>query len=140
MISNRMKKRFSRIVAGLVSAAMTLTMVPDVWLPVHAEIVRDQIENADIFDANAGNGNDMTEPMNGYEYTLYEFGGHKYAYVANALLWNEAKEVCEKWGGHLAYIESAEEDRFISSINRSNYVCKRQMGRWLLLYKSSVYM
>lgn len=127
MISNRMKKRFSRIVAGLVSAAMTLTMVPDVWLPVRAEIVRDQIENAEIPDTSTINRNDTTDPMNGYEYTLYEFDGHKYAYVATALLWNEAKEVCEKWGGHLAYIESVEEDRFISSINKSDYVA---LGGW----------
>ena len=33
------KKRINRIIAGLVSAAMAFTMVPDVWLPVHAEIV-----------------------------------------------------------------------------------------------------
>ena len=127
MISNRVKKRFNRVVAGLVSAAMTLTMVPDVWLPVHAEIVRDQIENAEIPDTSTINRNDTTDPMNGYEYTLYEFDGHKYAYVATALLWNEAKEVCEKWGGHLAYIESVEEDRFISSINKSDYVA---LGGW----------
>ena len=58
MISNRMKKRFSRIVAGLVSAAMTLTMVPDVWLPVYAEIVRDEIANAEIEAEYSENSND----------------------------------------------------------------------------------
>ena len=49
MISNRIKKRFSRIVAGLVSAAMTFTMVPDVWLPVYADSVRNEIADADIY-------------------------------------------------------------------------------------------
>lgn len=66
MISNRMKKRFSRIVAGLVSAAMTLTMVPDVWLPVYADSVRNEITNADIYsDVGAEEWNRLSklDPM-----------------------------------------------------------------------------
>lgn len=40
----KVQKRINRIIAGLVSAAMAFTMVPDVWLPVHAEIVSNQIK------------------------------------------------------------------------------------------------
>ena len=43
MISNHVKKRVERILAGLVSVAMTLTMVPEIWLPINAQIVRDEI-------------------------------------------------------------------------------------------------
>ena len=58
MQSLKFKKRISRIIAGLVSAAMTFTMVPDVWLPVHAEIVRDEIANAEIEAEYSENSND----------------------------------------------------------------------------------
>ena len=55
MISNRVKKRVDRILAGLVSVAMTLTMVPEIWLPIHAEIVGKEIANAEIStDATSG--------------------------------------------------------------------------------------
>ena len=63
------KKRINRIIAGLVSAAMAFTMVPDVWLPVHAEIVSNQIKNADI-----GTAADRNE-LDKYSYTKYEFNG-----------------------------------------------------------------
>ena len=49
MISLKVKKRLNRIIAGIVSAAMTLTMIPDVWLPVYADSVRNEITGADIF-------------------------------------------------------------------------------------------
>lgn len=48
MIGYSVKMKIKRIIASATAAAMTLTMVPDVWLPVHAEIVRDEIVNADI--------------------------------------------------------------------------------------------
>ena len=54
MISLKVKKRLNRIIAGIVSAAMTLTMVPDVWLPVYADSVRNEIVNEDV----AGQNND----------------------------------------------------------------------------------
>ena len=47
MISSRVKKRVDRILAGLVSAAMALTMVPEIWLPIHAQLVRDEIIDAE---------------------------------------------------------------------------------------------
>ena len=55
MISSRVKKRVDRILAGLVSAAMALTMVPEIWLPINAEIVGKEIANAEIStDATSG--------------------------------------------------------------------------------------
>lgn len=115
------KKRINRIIAGLVSAAMAFTMVPDVWLPVHAEIVSNQIKNADI-----GTAADQNE-LDKYSYTKYEFNGNTYAFIENEMLWNEAREVCEKLGGHLAYINSEAEQEFITEITKNYYTA---LGGW----------
>ena len=115
------KKRINRIIAGLVSAAMAFTMVPDVWLPVHAEIVSNQIKNADI-----GTAADRNE-LDKYSYTKYEFNGNTYAFVENEMLWNEAREVCEKLGGHLTYINSEAEQEFITEITKNYYTA---LGGW----------
>lgn len=48
MFGYKKRKRMNRIIAGFVSAAMTFTMVPDVWLPVHALDVREDILGADV--------------------------------------------------------------------------------------------
>lgn len=115
------KKRINRIIAGFVSAAMAFTMVPDVWLPVHAEIVSNQIKNADI-----GTAADRNE-LDKYSYTKYEFNGNTYAFIENEMLWNEAREVCEKLGGHLAYINSEAEQEFITEITKNYYTA---LGGW----------
>lgn len=115
------KKRINRIIAGLVSAAMAFTMVPDVWLPVHAEIVSNQIKNADI-----GTAADRNE-LDKYSYTKYEFNGNTYAFIENEMLWSEAREVCEKLGGHLAYINSEAEQEFITEITKNYYTA---LGGW----------
>lgn len=103
------------------SAAMAFTMVPDVWLPVHAEIVSNQIKNADI-----GTAADRNE-LDKYSYTKYEFNGNTYAFIENEMLWNEAREVCEKLGGHLAYINSEAEQEFITEITKNYYTA---LGGW----------
>lgn len=115
------KKRINRIIAGFVSAAMAFTMVPDVWLPVHAEIVSNRIKNADIGTAAARNELDK------YSYTKYEFNGNTYAFIENEMLWSEAREVCEKLGGHLAYINSEAEQEFITEITKNYYTA---LGGW----------
>ena len=115
------KKRINRIIAGFVSAAMAFTMVPDVWLPVHAEIVSNQIKNADI-----GTAADRNE-LDKYSYTKYEFNGNTYAFIENEMLWSEAREVCEKLGGHLAYINSEAEQEFITEITKNYYTA---LGGW----------
>ena len=115
------KKRINRIIAGFVSAAMAFTMVPDVWLPVHAEIVSNQIKNADV-----GTAADRNE-LDKYGYTKYEFNGNTYAFVENEMLWSEAREVCEKLGGHLAYINSEAEQEFITEITKNYYTA---LGGW----------
>ena len=44
------------------------------------------------------------------------FDGHKYALYDLSMTWTEAKEYCQKLGGHLVTITSAEEQAFINSI------------------------
>lgn len=58
MIGSSLKMKSKRVIAGIVSAAMTLTMIPDVWLPVYADSVRNEITGADIFS------NDNAEEWN----------------------------------------------------------------------------
>lgn len=52
MLSMAFKKRVNQIIAGTVAAVMTLTMVPDVWMPVYADSVRNEIASADIYSDN----------------------------------------------------------------------------------------
>ena len=54
MINLKTRKRFNRIISGVLSAAMVMTMVPDIWLPVYADLVRKDILNADIGIADDG--------------------------------------------------------------------------------------
>ena len=48
MISKRIKQRFSKIIAGIVSVAMTMTMVPEIWLPIYAQNVSQNIIGSEI--------------------------------------------------------------------------------------------
>ena len=74
MISLRVKKKFNQIIAGIVSAAMTLTMVPDVWMPVYADSVRNEIAEADIntYENNVSDSLDGLDPYSEEYETLKE--------------------------------------------------------------------
>ena len=48
MLKFSVRKKLNRLIAGALSAAIALTMAPDIWLPVYAESVRNDILNADI--------------------------------------------------------------------------------------------
>lgn len=47
-----------------------------------------------------------------------EFNGHYYHLYEDSLTWQEAKEACEKLGGHLVTITSKDEQDFISNLVR----------------------
>lgn len=50
------------------------------------------------------------------------FKGHRYEVFTDKLKWEEAKEACEKLGGHLVRIDSQEENDFIFDlINQTDY-------------------
>ena len=119
MISNRMKKRFSRIVAGLVSAAMTLTMVPDVWLPVYADSVRNEIVSSNVSGKN-----------------IQEYKGNRYQLINENMTWTEAKTYCEKIGGHLATVTDESEQEFLTSLTIENGSNKNY---WLGGYRDNSY-
>ena len=55
------RQLFKKIMSGLLSVTMLLTMVPDIWMPVHAEIVRKE-----IIQANAEEKQEKT-----FEYTVF---------------------------------------------------------------------
>ena len=114
MISNRMKKRFSRIVAGLVSAAMTLTMVPDVWLPVYAENMRENIVNQTVGE--------------GAYNQVMEFKGHQYLRIDTSMTWEKAQEYCINMGGHLLTITSQEEQDFIEEFMKNGIMNTYWLG------------
>ncbi len=48
--------------------------------------------------------------------TAVEFNGHYYQVYDNSMTWTEAKEYCEKLGGHLVTITTADEQSFVESI------------------------
>ena len=48
------------------------------------------------------------------------FGGHSYQIFNITLSWNDAKDYCEKLGGHLVTITSAREQEFIEELNSDN--------------------
>lgn len=52
--------------------------------------------------------------------TAVEFNGHYYQVYDNSMTWTEAKEYCEKLGGHLVTITSIEENNYIKDLVVSN--------------------
>ena len=45
-----------------------------------------------------------------------KFNGHKYKVYKEAVSWSDAKEICEKAGGHLVTINSEDEQNFINHL------------------------
>lgn len=50
---------------------------------------------------------------------VVKFGGHEYAYVIEAVTWHIAKRRCEEMGGHLAIINTPNEQGFIFNLCRT---------------------
>lgn len=48
MLIQRVKRKLKRFTAGLLSMSMILTMIPEIWLPIYAENVSQDIMNAEI--------------------------------------------------------------------------------------------
>ena len=48
MLTQRVKRKLKRFTSGVLSVAMTMTMVPEIWLPIYAENVSQDIMNAEI--------------------------------------------------------------------------------------------
>lgn len=51
---------------------------------------------------------------------LVKFGGHEYAIVDQKVTWHVAKRMCEEMGGHLAIINSSQEDAFTLDLCRGD--------------------
>lgn len=64
-----------------------------------------------FFDNSYGDGEPPIIPS-----TAVEFNGHYYQVYDNSMTWTEAKEYCEKLGGHLVTITTADEQSFVESI------------------------
>lgn len=64
-----------------------------------------------FFDNSYGDGESPIIPS-----TAVEFNGHYYQVYDNSMTWTEAKEYCEKLGGHLVTITTADEQSFVESI------------------------
>lgn len=47
---------------------------------------------------------------------VVKFGGHTYAMIQEPATWHVAKRKCEEMGGHLACVETAEEETFLKSL------------------------
>ena len=64
-----------------------------------------------------------TAPIAARPADAVEFKGHWYQVVAfkGSTSWHQAKEACEKAGGHLAIIETAEEQTFIAKLLGGKY-------------------
>ena len=60
----------------------------------------------------------------------YGFNGHTYKLFNESLTWQEAQEKCESMGGHLAAINSIEENEFIFTILDSS-ITQNDGGVWL---------
>jgi serine/threonine protein kinase/Leucine-rich repeat (LRR) protein len=54
-----------------------------------------------------------------------EFQGHRYLFIPKFMKWEEARECCERLGGHLVTITSKEENDFVTAL--------RPSGNWFWL-------
>lgn len=55
---------------------------------------------------------------------VVKFGGHEYAAIEDQATWHVAKQICEEMGGHLAVINTPEEE------TRMRDLCKATKGVW----------
>ncbi len=73
-----------------------------------------------------------------------KYGSHRYLAICAPVNWHEAKEICEKMGGHLVYIETADEMAFLKkSIGNTRYLWvgatdEHKEGDWRWLNKRKV--
>ncbi len=100
MLKFSVKKKLNRLLAGILSAAMSMTMVPDIWLPVYADMVREEILEADLQDNINSTENVQSENnvFSANEFTKYEYNGHTYTFIDEGMTWNNAKLYCENIG------------------------------------------
>lgn len=63
----------------------------------------------------------------------YYFNGHKYTIFNYGMSWNDANEYCEKQGGHLVTIGSADEQNFVQKIIKD----QSRLNYWIGLYLNS---
>lgn len=127
MISEKNRRKCSRILAGITSVAMTMTMAPELWLPVHAEIVRDEIQETEILNEVTTAPVEETEEsimlysyddavvdVSSEELIKYTYGNSEYAIIDIGMSWTEAKSYCERLGGHLLTVNSSEEQEYVN--------------------------
>ena len=67
------------------------------------------VEGAGSGEEGAGGGEELPPGV-------VEFNGHRYKVVNEGMSWNEAESACEKEGGHLVTITSAEEQAFVKDL------------------------
>jgi len=70
------------------------------------------------------------------ESVIFPENGHRYALVAVPMSWDEADQVCQALGGHLATVGDASEDAFLTKTFAEERICwlggtdKEQEGTW----------
>ena len=69
----------------------------------------------------------------GEEWSSVSWNGHLYRLITDNLSWSEAKEACEKAGGHLATITSEEEQQKIE------WLCRQDSGYGNTRYQRELY-
>ena len=84
MLKSSMRKKFSRMLTGVLSVPIVTTMVPDIWLPVHAENVRHEILNTELYPSNTfvdaavsekeDQNTNSNKPQTSYDYYWVESG------------------------------------------------------------------
>ncbi|MGN0464705.1 MAG: lectin-like protein [Acutalibacteraceae bacterium] len=70
----------------------------------------------DLFFDSSSDGGELPDIPS----TAVKFNGHYYQVYDNSMTWTEAKEYCEKLGGHLVTITSIEENNYIKDLVVSN--------------------
>jgi hypothetical protein len=71
-------------------------------------------------DDRVGDAPKVTPKASALKVCGVSFKGHTYLAIASNAHWKEANALCKKMGGHLAYIETAEELAFLAKMFRAN--------------------
>ena len=59
-----------------------------------------------------------------------KFEGHWYAFFPDTVNWDDALRICKERGGHLVYIESNEENRFVAELSQQKSGSEK-FGIWI---------
>lgn len=123
------KDNYNNDIAGLIDIESCEKYNDTLVVPVEDET--QSTEFVEITEAETTMQTEESAPTIPEEASIYN--GHSYVVYPESMTWQEAKEYCEKLGGHLVTISDADEQKFVEELAEN---CTDKVSYWLGGYYS----